>query len=62
LVPYAGNRSNRFFVVQVTDVDVKCCEMTFLRKSDDNVKSLHFPQENVPIIDQRNSTTFVILS
>jgi hypothetical protein len=45
-VPYAGKRSNRFFLGQVTGVDVKYYEMTFLKKMI-MVKCLHFPQKKI---------------
>jgi hypothetical protein len=50
---YGGKRSTRFYVGQVTDVDVKCYEMTFLRKSDDNGKIFAFPsKENKYCIEE----------
>lgn len=36
-------RSNRLLVSQVSDVDLKFCEMTVLRKSGDNGKIFTFP-------------------
>jgi hypothetical protein len=57
----------------VTDVDVKCYEMTFLRKSDDNSKIFAFPTKEdkywvekeqiaeklqVPTTDQRKNDYF----
>jgi hypothetical protein len=41
--PVLQKKSNRFFVGQVTDVDVKCYKMTLLRKSGDNGKIFAFP-------------------
>jgi hypothetical protein len=72
-VSYAGKISNRFFVGQVTDVDVKCYEMTFQRKGDNYDSVFAFPSKEdeswveeeqiveklqVPTIDQRNNYHF----
>jgi uncharacterized GH25 family protein len=54
-VSYAGKRSNRFCVGQVTDVDIKCYKMTFLRKSDDNGKIYAFPSKDKYWVEEEQS-------
>jgi hypothetical protein len=46
LVSYAGKRSGRLFVGHITDTDVKCYEMTFVRKNY-NDQIFAFPQKKI---------------
>jgi hypothetical protein len=43
--PMLGKEVIYFFLGQVADVDIKCYEMTFLRKSEDDGKILAIPSK-----------------
>jgi len=49
-----GKRSNRWFVGQKTEVDIKCYEMTFLRV-EAMLQPLHFPRYDVNIGRRRKT-------
>jgi len=51
---HVGKRSNRWFVGQKTEVDIKCYEMTFLRVKA-MLQPLHFAQYDVNIGRRRRT-------